>query len=62
VPPGDPAALAGALLTALADPLALDRAGRAAQATVAARYTLEGTLAVLADLYGELNPASGRIG
>jgi glycosyltransferase involved in cell wall biosynthesis len=58
VPPGDPGALAGALLTALADPLALDRAGRAARETVATHYSMERTLAILTGLYGELIPGS----
>jgi glycosyltransferase involved in cell wall biosynthesis len=55
VPPGDPGALADAILGCLTSPSAAARFGAAAQQTIASKgLTLEATVATLHDLYADL--------
>jgi glycosyltransferase involved in cell wall biosynthesis len=54
VPPGDPHALAAALARILRDPALARRLGRAARATIEARYTAERSIDRLEQLYAGL--------
>lgn len=54
VPPGDPVALADALLTLIADPAGCRRMGAALRDTVERRYSIDATVARLLGLYDGL--------
>jgi glycosyltransferase involved in cell wall biosynthesis len=54
VPPADAAALAGAILALLRDPARARALGRAGQALVQARYTVDATMACTTALYATL--------
>jgi glycosyltransferase involved in cell wall biosynthesis len=54
VPPADPRALAGAILELVADPARARAMGRAGQAWVRARYTIDATMARTTTVYREL--------
>jgi len=66
-PPGDPTAVATAVLGLLGDPTKAHRMGAAARETVRERFTIERLANDLADLYRELldrspDPRTGRVG
>ena len=66
-PPGDPTAVATAVLKLLGDPTQAHHMGAAARETVRERFTIERLANDLADLYGELldrslDPWTGRVG
>ena len=56
MPPGDPAALAGAIARLDADPAEARRQGVAARASYERRYTPEANLAMLEAVYQDVAP------